>query len=171
MGLCTYDASGKETAVGGRTEWSLAQVKCWAWGQEITPDKEFLKEFTWVKMVFEVQTIHTPTCGYNHLCQRNSQTQLLQVVSLDLPFYTQRPKTKQAVAWQKPGAAWHHSRSMLLALAVANPRHREKEKEEEEEAAHRQCQASLLQQDLQVVGSLSKQVRMPAMIERDTHLI
>lgn len=60
---------------------------------------------------------------------------------------------------------------MLLALAVANPRHREKEKEEEEEAAHRQCQASLLQQDLQVVGSLSKQVRMPATIERDTHLI
>lgn len=80
-------------------------------------------------MVFEVQIIHTPTCGYNFLCQRNSQNQLLHVALLDLPFYTQYPKTKQAVAWQKLGAAWHCQRSMLLALAVANLRHREREKE------------------------------------------
>lgn len=114
---------------GENKEWRREQVKCWGWGQEIAPTKEFSKEFTWVKMVFEVQIVHTPTCGYNHLCQRSSQNQLLHIVSLDLPFYTQQPKTKQAVAWQKPGAAWHHSRSMLLAPAVANPRHREKEKE------------------------------------------
>lgn len=88
------------------------------------------------------------------LCQRNSQNQLLHVVSLDLPFYTQRPKTKQAVAWQRPGAAWHHSRSNALSSGCGQPQAQsEGEREEEEVAvAHGQCQASLLKQDLQVVG-------------------
>lgn len=122
-------------------EWSLEQMKYWGWDQEIAPTKEFSKQFTWVKMVFEVQMVHTPTCGYNLLCQRNSQNQLLHDVSLDLPFYTQQPKTKQAVAWQKPEAAWHHSTSVLLALAVANPRHREKEKERRRRRRRRRQQA------------------------------
>lgn len=121
------------TSSGVWHKWSTG-----VWTRKLLPLRNFQRSSPRWKWSLRYKWFTPPTCGYNQLCQRNSQNQLLHDVSLDLPFYTQQPKTKQAVAWQKPEAAWHHSTSMLLALAVANPRHREKEKERRRRRRRRQ---------------------------------